>query len=250
MIILSHMPVVASLAARVTGLLVALLVGLGIPLSASAQLGLRGGLSLSDLAGSGVQTAEQRQGLTGGAGWTLFRLGPVEIAPELSYVQKGTGDLFLAAQQPGGGLPGTPPPNPDFVEFGLDYLEIPVLARLVLDLPVGSAGTAAYVQAGPALAWRLHCAIRPSGDGSLEVGDGCRVPQFQGADDVVRSADRGTVLGGGLLLTVGSVGQVTFNARMIRGLDRVAVDPNDPEARNRAFLFTLGWDLNGGWQGW
>lgn len=247
MIIPSRMPVDGRLARLVTGLMASLLVGLVIPLSASAQLGLRGGLSLSNLAGSGVQTSEKRQGFTGAMGWTLFHLGPLEIAPELSYVQKGTGDLFLAAQQPGGDLAGNPPPSADFVEFGIDYLEVPVLARLVMDLPVGSDGTAAYVLAGPALAWRLQCSIRPSGEGNVEVSDGCQLPQFRGASDVVRSADRGTVLGGGLLLTVGSIGQVTFNARMIRGIGRVATDPNQPEARNRAFLFTLGWDLNGVW---
>jgi len=217
-----------------------------LPADAFAQLGIRGGLSLSDLAGSGVQTSEQRQGLTGGAGWTFLRLGPVEIGPELSYVQKGTGDLLLAAQSADPGQPGMPPTSADFVEFGIDYLEVPLLARLVVDLPVGN-GTSAYVQGGPAWAWRLQCSIRPTNGGAVALNDGCQIPQFQRVDDVVQAADRGAVFGAGLLVPVSSLGQVTLNARLVRGLDRVAADPNDPEARNRAFLLTLGWDLNGGW---
>jgi hypothetical protein len=217
-----------------------------LPEDALAQLGVRGGLSLSDLAGSGVQTSEQRQGLTGGAGWTLLRLGPLEIGPELAYVQKGTGDLLLAVQSTDPGQPGTPPGSADFVEFGIDYLEVPLLARLVVGLPVGN-GTSAYVQGGPAWAWRLQCSIRPSDGGALALNEGCQILQFQRVDDVVRAADRGAVFGGGLLVPVGSLGQVTLNARLVRGLDRVAADPNDPEARNRAFLLTLGWDLSGGW---
>ncbi len=221
--------------------------GLFLPAGASAQFGIRGGLSLSDLTGSGVQTSEQRQGLTGGAGYTLLRLGPIEIGPELSYVQKGTGDLLLAAQGMDPGSPGMPPPTADFVEFGIDYLEVPLLARLVVDLPVGGAGTAAYVQGGPAWAWRLQCTIRTTGDGGVGLNDGCQIPQFERVDDVVRAADRGAVFGAGLFVPVGSMGQITLNGRLVRGLDRVAADPNDPEARNRAFLFTLGWDLSGGW---
>lgn len=217
-----------------------------LPEAALAQLGIRGGLSLSDLAGSGVQTSEQRQGLTGGAGWTLLRLGPLEIGPELAYVQKGTGDLLLAAQSADPGQPGMAPGMADFVEFGIDYLEVPLLARLVVGLPIGN-GTSAYLQGGPAWAWRLQCTIRPTTDGAVALNDGCQIPQFQRVDDVVRAADRGAVFGGGLLVPVGSLGQVTLNARMVRGLDRVAADPNDPEARNRAFLLTLGWDLSGGW---
>jgi hypothetical protein len=199
-----------------------------------AQVALRGGLSLSDLAGRGVESSDARQGLTGGGGWTLFTLGPLQVGPELFYVQKGTAALSF---DPGTGAPA-------FDEFGIDYLEVPVMARLGFGLPVGSGALRGYASGGMAWAWRLQCSLRPTGHGGAALSDGCALPRSDRLDDVIRSADRGSVLGGGLILRVGSFGHVSLDARQVRGLARLARDPDDPEARNRAFLLTLGWDLS------
>ena len=213
-------------------------------LALEAQVALRGGLSLSDLAGRGVESSDARQGLTGGGGWTLLSLGPLSLGPELYYVQKGTAALAFDAES------GAPV---NFEEFGIDYLEIPVMARLGFGLPVGDGVLRGYASGGLAWAWRLQCSFRPAapgtgtgtggGVGGAALGDGCAIPQFERFDDVIRSADRGTILGGGLVLRVGNFGNVTLDARQVRGLSRLARDPEDPEARNRAFLMTLGWDL-------
>jgi hypothetical protein len=236
--------------ARTAGSALALLVLLpgvvpaGMPARAlEAQVAVRGGLSLSDLAGRGVETSDVRRGLTGGGGWTLLSLGPVELGPELHYVQKGTAALAFDAET---GAPVT------FEEFGIDYLEVPVMARLGFGLPVGGGALRGYASGGLAWAWRLQCTFRATGiesgtgsgtEGAVS-GDGCAIPQLERFDDVIRSADRGTILGGGLVLRVGSFGNVTLDARQVRGLSRLARDPDDPEARNRAFLLTLGWDLS------
>jgi hypothetical protein len=217
-------------------------------LALEAQVALRGGLSLSDLAGRGVESSDARQGLTGGGGWTLVSLGPLSLGPELYYVQKGTAALAFDAET---GAPVS------FEEFGIDYLEIPVIARLGFGLPVGDGVLRGYASGGLAWAWRLQCSFRPAasgtgagtgtgtggGVGGAALSDGCAIPQFERFDDVIRSADRGTILGGGLVLRVGNFGNVTLDARQVRGLSRLARDPEDPEARNRAFLLTLGWDL-------
>ena len=213
-------------------------------LTLEAQMALRGGLSLSDLAGRGVESSDARQGLTGGGGWTLLSLGPLSLGPELYYVQKGTAALAFDTET------GTPV---SFEEFGIDYLEIPVIARLGFGLPVGDGVLRGYASGGLAWAWRLQCSFRLAGTGpgtgtgggtgGAALGDGCAIPQFERFDDVIRSADRGTIFGGGLVLRVGNFGNVTLDARQVRGLSRLARDPEDPEARNRAFLMTLGWDL-------
>lgn len=208
-------------------------------LALEAQVSLRGGLSLSDLTGRGVESSDARQGLTGGGGWTFLSLGPVELGPELYYVQKGAAALAFDAET------GTPV---SFEEFGIDYLEVPVMARLGFGLPVGNGALRGYASAGLAFAWRLQCTFRPTGagagNGGAALSDGCDISQFERFDDVIRSADRGTIFGGGLVLRVGNFGKVTLDARQVRGLTRLVRDPEDPEARNRAFLMTLGWDLS------
>jgi hypothetical protein len=209
----------------------AILLAAANPAPANAQFGLDGGLSLGDLVGAGVERADTRQGLTGGGAWSLFSLGPIEVRPELHYVQKGADLVSLA-----GGTPGAIP------EFGLDYVEVPLLARVGFGLPFGGDRLGIYGAGGPAFAWRINCSIRAAGDGSAGLSDDCALPGGGGLDDAVRSADQGLVLGGGLLLDVGELGGLSLNVRMIEGLARLSGDASNPEVRNRAVTFTLGWE--------
>lgn len=224
-------PRTAQLFPRTGALAAAILLAAATAAPAQAQFGLDGGLSLGDLIGAGVERADTRQGLTGGGAWTLFSLGPVEVRPELHYVQKGADLVSLSGASPGA-IP----------EFGLDYVEVPLLARVGFGLPFGGDRLGVYGAGGPAFAWRINCSIRAAGDGSAALSDDCTLPGGGSLDGAIRSADRGLVLGGGLLFDAGELGGLSLNVRMIEGLARLAGDASDPEVRNRAVTFTLGWE--------
>jgi hypothetical protein len=215
----------------VCSLCVALFFWLGAQ-PASAQFGPRGGLNLSDLVGSDVAEADARAGLAGGLGVRLLSLGPLSLNPELYYIQKGAGSAQLLAESP-----------EMFDEFGLDYVEIPVLARLGFPLPFGEGRFRGYAEGGPAFAWRVNCSISASG-GDASLNDECAFLEFGGPDAVIDSADRGAVLGGGLMMEVPAVGgEVSLDLRLTRGLRRLAGGDSDLDARNQSISLMLGFLL-------
>jgi hypothetical protein len=210
-----------------------LLLGLALtPNPAQAQFGVRGGVSLSSLFGGDVSQADTRQGLTGGFSTTLLTLGPLSLGPEVHYVQKGSELTQL-----------NPEALESFQEFGLDYVEVPVMLRLGIPLPFGDGGVRGYAEGGPAFAWRVNCTISPDA-GGVGLSDECAFAQFQDAETVVTSADRGAVVGGGLIVELPMVGGfVTLDGRLVRGLTRLGAGEDGLQARNQAFSLTLGYDL-------
>ncbi len=202
------------------------------PKAAEAQFGVRGGVSLSSLFGGDVTQADTRQGLTGGFSTTLFSVGPVSVGPELHYVQKGSALTQL-----------NPEAMESFQEFGLDYVEVPVMLRLGIPLPFGDDGIRGYAEGGPAFAWRVNCTITPEA-GGVALSDECAFAQFQDAESVVESADRGAVVGGGLVVELPVVGGfVTLDGRLVRGLTRLEAGEDGLQVRNRALSLTLGYDI-------
>ena len=213
------------------GFCVALLLSLAAQ-PASAQYGARGGFNLSDLVGPGVAEADARAGLAGGLGVSLLTLGPLSLTPELYYIQKGAGSAQLLAESP-----------EMFDEFGLDYVEVPVLARLGFPLPFGDGRFRGYAEGGPAFAWRVNCSISAS-EGDASLNDECAFLDFEGPDAVIDSADRGMVLGGGMMMEVPAVGgEVSLDLRLIRGLRRLAGGDSDLDARNQSISLMLGFML-------
>lgn len=199
----------------------------------SAQFGINGGLSLSDLVGSGVDQVDTRQGLTGGMGYTVLSIGPVSLGPEIHYVQKGSGSIML-----------DPEAGAAFDEFGLDYLEIPVILRLGFPLPVGDGAVRGYAEGGPAFAWRVNCAIAPTQEGGAQLSDECAFDSLDNVESVVDSADQGAIFGGGLIFRIEQLGgAVSLDGRLARGLSRLD-GGGDLDARNRAFSLTLGYDFS------
>jgi len=183
--------------------------------------------------GGGVDRSDTRQGFTGGLAASLFTVGPVSVGPEIHYVQKGTGSILLE-----------PEAGAAFDEFGLDYLEVPVIVRLAFPLPVGDGRVRGYAEGGPAFAWRVNCAIVPTAEGSAALNDECAFDSLDDVESVVDSADQGAILGGGLIFEIQSLGSaISLDGRMARGLSRLG-GSGDLDARNRAFTLTLGYDFS------
>ncbi len=204
-----------------------------VPLSSvSAQAGVRGGLSLSDLVGGDVTRSDSRTGFTGGFAMTLLSVGPLSLAPEVHYVAKGAGTATLAGED-----------DLDFDEFSLDYVEVPVVLRLGVPLPVGDGALRAYGEGGPALAWRLNCSIVSAGAQGSTLGDECAIGQFEDVESVVSGADRGAVFGVGIMWELPVVGgALILDGRLTRGLTRLEGSGRGLDARNRSFAFSLGYD--------
>jgi hypothetical protein len=152
---------------------------------AHAQFGIRGGVNLAKYVGQDAGD-DGRQGRNLGASIPLFSVSALSIVPEVYYSQKGGTQRDPLGQQS--------------FDFEVDYIEVPVLAKLRMPIP-GARGPSAYVAGGPMYAWQLNCKVSASGEssiGSSECGD-----QFQTFQTAIKSADRGVVFGGGLDFGIG-----------------------------------------------
>jgi hypothetical protein len=209
----------------------ALLVAVLSSTPADAQFGIRGGVNLTRLVGGESLNVESRQGLNFGGSARLMSVGPVSIVPEVYYSQKGATMDGTASQ---GAAPR--------LEFSLDYIEVPVLARLALPIP-GLQRLQPYVAAGPSFAWQLRCDVSlVDGDATAsarECGE-----QFGSTSTAFRDADRGVVFTAGVELPVLGMGAVNLEARLVRGLARlIDADAAQPDLRNQAFSLMLGYSF-------
>jgi hypothetical protein len=196
---------------------------------ADAQFGFRGGLNLSSFVGGDADQMEGKQGLKAGGAFTLFRLGPVSLTPEVFYAQKG------ARQR--NNVSGAPVAY----DFSLEYLEVPILAKIGIPLP-GVRALRPYLAAGPAYGWKLSCEVDV--DGGAQAPDCAEVlgSTFSSASGAMRTADRGIVVSSGLDFNVLGLGLVNLDARLVRGLDRLN-EGAGPDIRNQSFSLMLGYSF-------
>jgi hypothetical protein len=200
---------------------------------AQAQFGIRGGVDLTRFVGKDVRNVESKTGLRMGGSLQLLSIGPVAIVPEIHYAQKG-------ARQ-SGNVPGMP--GMTTLDFSLDYIEVPVLAKLYL-ASGRSRLLRPYVAAGPAFAWNLSCEITFENANVADQVENCRGEQFQSADTAFRTADRGFVVSGGVDLGVLGIGALNLDARLIRGLTRLSEGSGEgSDMRNQALSVTLGYSF-------
>jgi hypothetical protein len=192
--------------------------------AAAQGLGLGGGLNLAKLTGQDqtLIRSKERKGLNLGGTFNFQVYGPVSLQPEVYYAQKGQVQESADAS----------------ATLRMDYLEVPVLARITLP---GTSFLTPHITGGPALAWNLRCDLQVE----TEVTDG-------GASDCDNNpfarqfgkADRGLVLGGGVRLALGPVGMVV-DARMVRGLERLEQDTTEGETKNQALSFLVRFNFGG-----
>ncbi len=211
--------------------LVSLLAALALaaPAPAHAQFAFSGGINLTDLIGDDAGETSRKSGLNLGASFPILTLGPVQVVAEGFYRQKGAQRNLTDVQQ--SLVAG------QSVDFGIDYVEVPVLARLNLGLRAGRF--IPYLAAGPAFAWKIDCGVSGAAGASGELA--CDDLMGDALGETLRDYERGLVLGGGVdVVVLGGSGAIRLDARYTRGLSRVS---GGADVRNRAFSLMLGYAL-------
>lgn len=201
------------------------------PLPASAQFTARGGLNLATVFGDDVEDAESVRGLNFGGSFGLVGVGPVQLLGEVYYRQKGARGGLAGFQE--AAMAG------ETVEVGLDYVEIPVLARV--DLGGGGGRFRPYIQGGPAFGWQLECGVEVAADGGSETA--CD-DLTEGFEETLRDYELGAVVGAGLDIRVlRGLGALNLDARYTHGLSEIGKGSETLEIRNRAYTLMLGWSF-------
>lgn len=175
------------------------------PAAAQITYGARVGINFADVsfdAGEDVPTSG-RKGLLAGV-FVTIPLGWLTVQPEAIYTVKGTSlDIDGVTS-----------------DYIVDYVEVPVLARLRLPRN-------AYAVAGPSMAFRLRARNRIPFGGSTEEFD---------LEDDVESFDLGIVGGVGL-----DAGRWVLDARYTHGLSDIDADTSDTvRARHRVVSLSAG----------
>jgi Outer membrane protein beta-barrel domain len=191
------------------------------PRATPVRLGLEGGPSAANFGGTDADLRHRTAALFGGYA-VLDVSGRIAMQPELLFSMKGAHEHRIV-NSPNGPVPATYTTN-------ADYVELPVLARVVI---APARRSTPYLLGGPAVAMRAACATAQTG--VVEVG------RSSSCGDAVRRVDAGVVLGAGV--TVGGVGAGALNvgARYEAGLVRIA---HDSPARNRVLSITVGFEAS------
>ena len=189
-------------------LVAALVLVLACASSAAAQItyGVKGGVNFANISFDGDDVpSSSRIGVLAGAFATVPLTGWLSVQPEVIYTVKGASlDIFDI--------------DSDYI---VDYLEVPVLARV----PVRSN---LYVAAGPSIAFQVRARSRTSFAESTEEVD---------IGEEVESLDIGVVGAVGY-----QMGRWVFDGRYTHGLSDTDADTSDNvKIRNRVFSLSVGY---------
>lgn len=200
----------------------------------TAPFVLRGGINLSKFVGGDAGATDARRGLNLGGSYRVLGVGPFSFWFEGYYRQKGADGIRNLEQ--GGPVPTT-------LQVGIDYIEIPVLLRL--DIPVPSRKIRPYLQGGPAFGWKLDCSVTFSTVSDTPPQQNCDDLLGGGLQDKLRNYEQGVVLGGGIDFNIlGRLGGFNLDARLTRGLSRLATGTDQTDVRNQSFTLMLGYSIN------
>lgn len=195
----------------------------GVMAQSSFKAGLKAGISVSSLDLESVYVElDNRIGYWGGAFLVLDAPGMVDLQAEVLYVQKGATSDFTLVDENGQSLGEYP------ATYGIDYLEIPVLAKI-------SLGTnPLYVLAGASYAYKLSSKLSAS---DLPTAD--REEEWEGISD----SDFSLIVGLGLAVPTG-LGEVLVDARYTMGLVNVLEEENEMDepldVKNKSVLISVG----------
>lgn len=184
------------------------------------SFGLKGGINLADLRGDDVDVdTDFRLGATGGGFLTYSISDWFALQPEILYSQKGAefGETIAGA--------------PVEVTGKLDYLEIPILAKLTI--PINSTFTP-NLFIGPAFSFLLSAKLKAEAMGVTIIDLDTK--------DFQKSFDVGLVFGGGIDIAVGT-GKITADTRYVMGLMNID-DPevgDAPDVKNSVISFMVGY---------
>ena len=177
---------------------------------AGTMIGIKGGLTVSDLWGEDSGGGDMKVGFLGGASFTYMFNENVGIQPEFLFHRKGIKENFLGVE----------------ITWNLDYVEIPILFKLAI--PTEGSITPSFI-VGPALAFNINSTLKGEYLGQTAEED---------ASEITSDMDFGAVLGFNVGFDAGSV-TVIFDARYTLGF--MSIDKEgDAEVRNSAFSFMAG----------
>lgn len=206
-----------------------------------AQIGLRGGVNLTKFVGSDVEAAEDVMGLNAGLSFTILRLGPISLVPEVYYAEKGARftDQIRSLQSMNPDQPGI---DDSFdLEFNLAYVEVPLLVKLSLPF-ISTNYVFPYISGGPVYGWRLDCSFSMTSNLEKSVND-CADNNFSDLQTTFKEADRGYILGSGIDFVIPYLGMLTLDARYARGLTRLREGSGNDDIQNQSFTLMLGYGL-------
>jgi hypothetical protein len=190
-------------------LALAVVVATAAPAAAQGrQTGVRAGVNLANVSTEAAGDAEgldMLPRLVAGVFLTWPVTSWLDLQPEVLYSAKG-------AKADAEGFESS---------LLLDYLEIPVLAKV----PLRTLGRSAYVVAGPAFGVRLRARARAEFDGSTE--------ELDISEDVERT-DVGAVVGAGF-----EIRSIIIDGRYTFGFTDID-QAEDVESKNRVISFTVG----------
>ncbi len=194
---------------RVAAVVAAILLGGTAPaLAQGFSMGAKGGVNFADVKFDKSGSTSARWFPVAGVFVTLPARFGVTLQPEALYSVKG-------ASLDTGGAP---------TSVLIDYLEVPVLARISMT----AFGRRVYVAGGPAFGLRLRARTRSAFTGVTEEID---------ISDDVKRFDLGVAGGGGV-----EFGALVVDARYTFGLTDIDADKTDGStARNRVLSLTAGW---------
>lgn len=189
-------------------LLLASVPGFGATAAAQMSAGVKGGVNIADVRVEGADAAalDPMYGAVVGGFVTLPAFAGLELQTEVLYSMKG-------ARVEETGLD---------TRLMLDYIEVPVLARLARG-PRG--GTRYFVAGGPSFGLRVRARTRTDFGGAVE--------EIDISDDVERF-DVGVAVGGGVEL-----GALVIDARYTFGLTDIDRS-EDAKSTNRVISLTAG----------
>lgn len=183
---------------------------------AQAQIGVKGGINMANLYDTDIDT-ESRVGLSAGL-FTNISLPaiPLSIQPEVLYSQKGAKetDTFNG--------------NEVTVKTMLDYIEVPVLAKLNFPTP-GPVSPNLFL--GPYAAFNIKAEAEVEGDGGGTIGGDIK--------DSVTDTDFGLVAGVGINV----LSKFTFDVRYSAGFTPIDDTENGGNSKNSVISFTAGINL-------
>lgn len=181
---------------------------------AQMQAGLKAGLNIANLSGDDIDSPDSKTGFAGGAFFT-YQFSPMfAIQPEVYYSMKGATDKM------------------DFngatvdLTYTLDYIEIPVLFKLLIPLQGSSIKPAIF--AGPSFGINTTAKIKAEYQGESEEED---------IEDV-KSTDFGLQFGGGIGFPVGK-GELGVDIRYILGLSTIDDSAEEADVKNNVINVNL-----------
>jgi len=205
--------------------------------------GLKAGVNIANIHGDNVEDVwDSKIGICAGGFITCNLSDLFAIQPELMISQKGAKDESEMELT----FWGVTTKTTTDIKYNLTYLEIPVLAKLML--PIGELE--ANVFAGPALALKLSSKMK--GTVKVEVtGEPTEELDFDEKIEDLKSTDFGLVLGGSVGGFEVGPGKVMVDVRLTLGLsnwgtkttDIITGEEKDASIKNGAISIVAGYSF-------